>query len=428
LKRNPELPVGSAMRSISDHGSNAKVYAITKRPRFELLTEPGEFTSACSLTLELGGALPSPGARTSFVAEPAQNLVHRDVWTDAGSTFAARRDRDGAAFLASTDSWFRPVNMSIGPDGALYVVDYYREMIEHPEWASTHVHHHEKGMYAGQDRGRIWRITPADGSLDGARRPAPPRLGSASDDELVAALARDNVWWRRTAQRLLVERQRTAAVPALARLFAESPKPLGRLHALWTLEGLGRLDDGLVLRALRDPEPGVRENALRLAEPRLAASPALVTAALALVKDESPKVRYQLLCTLGGVDSPASRAAQEEILRRDLEDEWVQVAALSASPERAAAYLKSALAAGSGLTGVESPGRVGFLRRAASVAAARPPGELDAVLSRVAADADPKADWWRAAVAEGLARSAQERGAVAVSATGRGTLQSLAFD
>jgi putative membrane-bound dehydrogenase-like protein len=429
LKRNPDLPVGNAMQNISDHGSNAKVFAITKRPRFELLTEPGEFTSACSLTLELGGAFPTSRGRTSFVAEPAQNLVHRDVWTDAGSTFSARRAQEGAEFLASTDSWFRPVNMTIGPDGALYVVDYYRQMIEHPEWTSTHVHKHEKDMYAGQDRGRIWRITPAGGSPAGAKQTARPRLGSASDEELVATLAHDNAWWRRTAQRLLVERRREDAAPALRRLFAESPKALARLHALWTLEGLGRLDDALILRALEDPEPGVRENALRLAEPRLAASPALVAAVLARARDESAKVRFQLLCTLGDVDSPVSRAVQDDLLRRDIEDEWVQVAALSASPERASAYLKAALLPGSSLTAAESSARAGFLRRAAGVVGARPASaELDAVLFRVAGATEAKADWWRAAVAEGLSRGAQERGALTASARGRATLLDLAFD
>jgi len=429
LKRNPDLPVGNAMQNISDHGSNAKVFAITKRPRFELLTEPGKFTSACSPTLELGGAFPASLGRTSFVAEPAQNLVHRDVWADVGSTFTARRAQEGMEFLASTDSWFRPVNMTVGPDGALYVVDYYRQMIEHPEWASTHVHKHEKDMYAGQDRGRIWRITPANGPLAGPKRPTPPHMGSASDEELVAALAHENAWWRRTAQRLLVERGRVEAVPRLKRLFAESPKALGRLHALWTLEGLGRLEDSLVLAALGDPEPGVRENALRLAEPRLARAPALVAKALGLTKDESPKVRFQLLCTIGGVDSAASRAAQEELLRRDLEDEWVQVAALSASRERAAAYLKAAFAPGSSFTTKETPGRASFLRRAAGVVGARPASaEVDGLLSRVAGAAEPKADWWRAAVAEGLSRGARERGSVTTSAGGQASLLDLAFD
>jgi len=427
LRRNPDLPVSNAMQNVSDHGSNAKVYAITKRPRFELLTEPGEFTSACSLTLYLADGLFGSADRTSFVAEPAQNLVHRDVWKDAGSTFTARRAHDGVEFLASTDSWFRPVNMTVGPDGALYVIDYYREMIEHPEWASTHVHHHEKAMYAGQDRGRIWRITPAGGMPAASRRQA-PHLGSASDEELVAALADANAWWRRTAQRLLVEGGRTGAAAGLERLFTESPHPLARLHALWTLEGLDRLDDALVRRALADPEPGVRENALRLAERRLARSPALVTAALALAKDPDAKVRFQLLCTLGGVDSPASRAAQEDLLRRDLEDEWVQVAALSASPERAEAYLKAAVAPGSAFTASETAGRAGFIRRAAGSLAARPAADLDAFLARVAAARAPKDDWWRIAVTEGLARGALERGSLTPSAKGRATLLDLAFD
>ncbi len=428
LKRAPDLPVGRAMQSISDHGTNAKVFAITKRPRFELLTEPGEFTSACSLTLDLGGSLTS-GERTSFVAEPAQNLVHRDVWAEAGSTFTARRAKDAAEFLASTDSWFRPVNMAVGPDGALYVVDYYRQMIEHPEWASTHVHHHEKDMYAGQDRGRIWRITRAGGSPAAKPRPAPPRLGSATDDELVAALAHENLWWRRTAQRLLVTGGRVSALPQLQRLFAEGPKPLGRLHALWTLEGLGRLGDDQVLQALGDPEPGMRENALRLAEPRLGRSPALRAKALALVKDDNPKVRFQLLLTLGGVESAASRAVQENLLRRDLEDEWVQVAALSAAPGRAGEYLRAALLPGSSFTSTKTPGRASFLHHAAGAALAGPTSaKLDGLLSRLAGASDPRADWWRGAVAQGLSRGAQEKGAIAVSDRARATLLDLAFD
>ena len=121
LKRNPELPVASAMQNVSDHGSNAKVYAITRNPRFELLTEPGEFTSACGMTLDTGGLFSTSDAQSGFVAEPVQNLVHRDLWSERGSTFVARRALEEREFLASTDSWFRPVFLAIGPDAALYV-------------------------------------------------------------------------------------------------------------------------------------------------------------------------------------------------------------------------------------------------------------------------------------------------------------------
>src|SRR5206468_1078754 len=101
------------------------------------------------------------------------------------------------------------------------------------------------------------------------------RLGSASDDELVQQLANPVIWYRRTAQRLLVDRHATAAVPALTKLVRDSPSPQGRVHALWTLEGLGNLDSGLISNAFQDKEAGVRENAIILAERHLQKAPDL---------------------------------------------------------------------------------------------------------------------------------------------------------
>ena len=101
LKRNPDLLLRSAMQNVSDHGAAATVYAITKHAEFEMLSEPGQFTSACSLTFVPGGPLAAALGRSSLVAEPAQNLVHRDVWSPSGSTFVARRAQDGREFLAA---------------------------------------------------------------------------------------------------------------------------------------------------------------------------------------------------------------------------------------------------------------------------------------------------------------------------------------
>src|SRR6266481_2297094 len=153
LERNPDLPVFSAMQQIPDHGAAAKVYPITLHPRFELLTEVGQFTSACGITC-YHGAL--------FVAEPVHNLVHQDLLSNAGATYTARRAHPDVEFLASTDAWFRPVNFVAGPDGALYVMDFYRLMIEHPEWMSTEAQN-SKDLAKGIDRGRIYRVVP-DGS------------------------------------------------------------------------------------------------------------------------------------------------------------------------------------------------------------------------------------------------------------------------
>ena len=161
----------------------------------------------------------------------------------SGATFVARRAEEGREFLASTDSWFRPVFLYIGPDGALYVVDYYRARIEHPEWTSSDLQKNPAPLYEGQNRGRIYRI-----SRDGMKPGAPPALGRADTATLVSALEKDSLWWRRTAQRLLLDRHPQDAVPLLTKLATSSSSPFGRLHALWTLDGLGALDDAADLR------------------------------------------------------------------------------------------------------------------------------------------------------------------------------------
>ena len=160
LQRNPDAPLSWGMADISDHGEAAKVFPITERPTFELLTEAGEFTSACSVTPYTGDVFDGEYRRSTFVAEPVHNLVHRDVIEPDGGGFRARRGSEGREFLASTDAWFRPVSFYVGPDGALYVIDYYRKRIEHPEWTATEFQKNPAEFALGADRGRIYRIVP----------------------------------------------------------------------------------------------------------------------------------------------------------------------------------------------------------------------------------------------------------------------------
>ncbi len=401
LDRNPHLLLPSAMADISDHG-NGNIMPITQGARFDLLTEAGQFTSACALTVYTGGAFPAGYEGTTFIAEPVHNLVHRDVLAAAGSTFTASRARDDMEFLASRDAWFRPVNFHIGPDGALYVIDYYRPYIEHPEWASSDLQRNPEILSTGSNRGRIYRIVAADAPP--ARDRVRPHLSTAGDDELVAALGHANSWWRRTAQRLIVTGRRRHAVPALEAMVRERPSALARLHALWTLEGLDRLQPAHVLQALGDADPGVRENAIVLAE-RWRNEPAVVDALLARADDPAARVRFQVLATLGFIDTPASRAAQERLLVAGIEDEWVQVAALSASSDQAMAYAEQALRADSPFASTESAARARFHERLGGVLAARQqPAEIARAIA-VAGNPDSAAGhWWRAALLEGLAR------------------------
>ncbi|ULQ54711.1 PVC-type heme-binding CxxCH protein [Flavihumibacter fluvii] len=336
LKRNPKLVVPDATESLSDHGTAAEVFPITKHPEYQLLTDIGVITSACGITAYLGSAFPAPFDNASFVAEPVSNLVHVDKLTGKGASFIASRIHPNKEFLASTDAWFRPVNMYIGPDGALYIVDYYRQIIEHPEWMGEEVVKSGK-LYNGQDMGRIYRITPANAKR--AEWTKGLNLGNANSEQLVARLADPNIWWRLNAQRLLVDRKDPAALPALEQMAKNPVTTLGRLHALWTLEGLGSLKPELIEIALNDNEPGLRENAIKLAELHLAAAPALSTSLLSLQDDPDAKVKFQLLCTLGSVNSPEAEQVSHKLLFKDINDKWVQVAALSGSSAKTGSLL-----------------------------------------------------------------------------------------
>ena len=400
LGRNPSLRAASPVADIPDH--TTRVYPITHNPEHRILTGPGNFTSACGLAIYLGGLFPPPFDEVSFVAEPAHNLVHCDVLKDNGVTLQASRSGEETEFLASTDSWFRPVNLYTGPDGALYVVDYYRRIVEHPEWMSDEFHSQDSGpqvLYEGSRQGRIYRITP-DSEEPVPLVPDFP-LGRASDPVLVEYLNHPNVWWRMHAQRLLVGRQSVGAIDRLIEIATGGSRPDARVHALWTLEGLGKLDASLIQSALGDPVPGVRENAVRLAEPRLEASPGLADRLLAMTGDAHPRVRFQLLCTLGWLDSPGARNARRQLLMRDIDDEWMQIAALSAAGVRPLDLFDTGVAE---FGDEASKERIAFIRRIAAMVAADPDHSgVRQLLRKVANARRPGSDWWRAAALEGLA-------------------------
>ncbi len=407
LARNPDLRLASAMARIPDHGATAQVFPITKRPTFELLTGAGEFTSACAITPYTGGAFPEADGTSLFVAEPVHNLVHRDVLTPAGATFVARRAEAGREFLAAGDAWFRPAFLSVGPDGALYVVDYYRPRIEHPEWTASDLQKDPSPMYEGRDRGRIYRVVRADAA---ASRPTPPRLDAASDADLVRALENPNLWWRRTAQRLLVDRQPRQTVGPLRTMARESSSPLARVHALWTLEGIGALDDASLAAAMQDTVPGVRENAIGLAEPRLRSSPSLARRLVAMVDEPDPRVRFVVLGALGSLATPDAAAARRTLLFAHLDDLWMQRAALSAGSAEAPALVDAMLRDRSQLLAAPSDARGAFVRQLASIVGARAKAvEAARILDAVSAVHDADAAWWRAALLDGLAQGAQGR-------------------
>jgi putative membrane-bound dehydrogenase-like protein len=346
LKRNPNLAFSETVQEVSAVGAQAAVWPLSRdlttasfHPTLINTPHAGTFTSASGVHIHRGDALPEGHRGSVFIAESAQNLVQRQILEPNGVTFRSRPAREGVDFLASADTWFRPVFLAGGPDGALYIVDMYRKDIDHP----AYVPEASRRLFdfsAGRAHGRIYRVAAKD------RPPARMTvdLANASIEGLVSALDHPNAWRRETAQRRLVERGDPTSIPRLRALAAQGSE-LGRLHALWTLDALGLLDDDDIVRALRDPLPGVRENALRVAERRIPDSPRLIDSVLALADDADAVVRLHVALALGAVNDPRSISAFAALARRDGADRWMRAAVLSGLRERTSAFFDAFVAA-----------------------------------------------------------------------------------
>lgn len=343
LRRNPYVAAPDAKRQLY-LPANPKVYPRSKgQKRYHSFDQAGHFTSACSTDFYRDELLfPRGPVEHAFVCEPVHNLVQHLVVTEDGVHFTARRAeaKGESEFLASEDQWFRPVMARTGPDGALWIVDMYRYMIEHPDWLPPEGKRELAPFYrAGADRGRIYRIYPK-----GKRPPPPPRLDRMTTAQLVAVLESPNGWLRDKAQQLLIWRADTSAVEPLGRLAATSANPLARVPALFTLETLGALRASVIAPALRDPHPVVRRHALRLAEARAAASPELIGAAIRLVNDPDAKVRLQLACTLGEWDDPRAGEALGKLALANAGDADFQTAVMSSAVKHCALLVQSVAA------------------------------------------------------------------------------------
>ncbi len=345
--RNPQLAMPGPRISIAADGPAAEVFRISPDEPWRIIRTrwrvsgvvpgmvegggrvSGYFTGATGATIYRGDAYGSEFVDNAFIGDAGGNLVHRKVLVPNGVALTGKRpaDEQNSEFIASRDTWFRPVHFQNGPDGCLYIADMYREVIEHP-WSIPEAIKKHIDLNSGNDRGRIYRVVP-----EGFKQPARPQLATATTSLLVANLASPNGWTRDTAARLLYERQDRRAVPELEKLL-RSRSMHGRLHALYTLQGLISLESRHVLAALGDPEERVREHAVKLAEPLLSNSRtgggALVDKLLAMTGDLSPRVRYQLAFTLGEVRHANQPRALAEIIRRDVDIAWTQWAVLSA--------------------------------------------------------------------------------------------------
>jgi putative membrane-bound dehydrogenase-like protein len=370
---------GSAgVADILDPSDGGRVYSIAPNQQRFNAESVSYFNATCGPIIERGALLGDEYLGDAFVCEPLTSVVHRRRLDRAGPTYSARRVEELGEFLASTHSWFRPVNLANGPDGALYVVDFCRAWVEHPAFVPED-RRDSVDFTEGRDRGRIWRIVPKDGR---ARR-ATCRPGSLSTADLVAELCHPNGWCRDTAQRLLVERQDPAAIPPLRKLARNGPGPLARVHALWTLEGLDSADSDTIRSALGDPEPRAREAAARLASGRADLGPELI----ALISDPDDRVRLRAAEALGQLPGQSAREALARLAAGEPGSRWTIAAVLDGVDNDPLAFLETLIRVAPDWTRTPDPDQARLLVALAERAGARgDPAELSSLLRRIAAN------------------------------------------
>jgi len=324
IRRNPHYAPPDPKRQLRLPG-NPKVFpAKTPQKRFHSFSNSGHYTSACSAMIYRDELLfPGDETQHAFTCEPFHNLVQHHVVKPDGVSFQAERADDGEIdFFASKDRWCRPVMVRTGPDGALWIVDMYRYMIEHPEFLPAEGKKELEPFYrAGNGRGRIYRILPNASEP----RQTPP-LTTLNAEQLVEALSTRSGTRRDLVHQQLLWRKDPSTFGPLERLVTAAPLPQTRLAALGVLDGLGQLKSEILKTAFGDPHPGIRRHAIRLAESR--GFKEIQSAVSALVNDTDPKVRFQLACSLGEWRHPDAFVLLGKLASTKVDDPYMRAAIL----------------------------------------------------------------------------------------------------
>src|SRR5262245_4538274 len=223
-------------------------------------------TGAAGNDIYRGDRLPKDLIGEYFYGEVVARIVRRLRPVKTEGLTQLQNVYPFAEFLRSTDPLFRPVDVTTAPDGTMYITDMYRGIIQESQWSGPGTYLRQRIDQYALDKvvrhGRIWRLT-----YEGmGRRTEQPRMLSESPAQLVSHLSDLNGWWRDTAQQLLVLKQDKSVIPALQKQTRSQGDQLGRIHALWTLEGLGALDPALVRQLMEDRDPQIRIQAIRASE------------------------------------------------------------------------------------------------------------------------------------------------------------------
>ena len=327
VKKNPLVAIPTVLEHVVYGANMTPIFPIGRAWTTSNL-HAGQFTAACGINIYRGNALPAEYYGNIFTCEPTGYMVHRELMRPNGATFRGYHINTGKEFFASRDEWCRPVNLDVGPDGALYVVDMYRQIIEHPEWMPEELRK-RPNLRAGNDRGRIYRVVSAD-----FKRPATPKMSAMSSDKLVELLASPNSWTRDTTARLLLERQDKKVRNKLRQMAVKHESPVARIQALRLLDGLHLVDEKLLITLCDDPNPRIVEQAIITAQSQIAKSTTLRDRIVKLAKAKDARVRFQALVVAMPLPTPPKYTA----------DGWEVDAMLIAAGNRGGTVLANMLA------------------------------------------------------------------------------------
>lgn len=334
MRRNPFIAAPTPRRDIA-RVDNTQLFPISRvLSHWSGYKPPAagtghKFTSACSTMVYRDTLLGHDFLGDTFTCAPVHNLVHRRKLIADGVSFKSVRPTEtpDSEFLASTDSWFRPATVTTGPDGALWIVDMYRLVIEHPEWIDDQ---REKELFlrAGHDRGRIYRVFPED---------TPPRpivkLNTLDSMDIADLLNSSNGRVRDLAQQELVTRRDLMVSDKLMHLAVNAQSEMGRLHALCTLAGIAPPSPELLIAALRDSSATVRRHAIRLSEIHLSSrhpdSKQLLHSLEQCTNDDNPMVLMQLAYSLGSATGEEGVSGLAALTRRTQDAPYLKAAIAS---------------------------------------------------------------------------------------------------
>jgi putative membrane-bound dehydrogenase-like protein len=327
LKKNPAVAVSAVAHDLGKTAGDSRLHSIGRVWVTSNLHE-GTFTAACGVNVYRGDALPTEYYGNVYTCDPTARVVHREVMKPDGVTFASTPVNKDREFFASGDEWSCPVNLEVGPDGATYVVDMYRQIIEHPRWMPEELQK-RPNMRAGIDKGRIYRVVSRN-----VNPQTVPKFSQMPSESLVAELASPNAWRRQTAARLLLERQAKSVAPRLKEMAIQSKSTVGRICAVRLMEGLGVGDEELLLNMCDDADPRIVEQAVIAADSHVAVSPKLRERIARLAADTpDARVRFNaLFVAMPLPQAPKFRA-----------DEWEIDAMLVASGSRGGTVLAEML-------------------------------------------------------------------------------------